>query len=108
MSENEEAKRVRFYINNDSHTRFKAALAKHQISMSEFLRACCDAVSADNPLMNNFIDHHKEISGKQSKRNANILKKDREKSDELLADFGIGDDEIQNLFDIIADQHPEI
>jgi hypothetical protein len=108
MSENEEAKRVRFYIKNDAHIRFKTALSKHQISMSEFLRACCDAVAEDNPLMNDFINHHKENSERHSKRNNNITKKDREKGEALLADFGIGDDEIESLFDIIADQHPEI
>jgi hypothetical protein len=108
MSENEEAKRVRFYIKNDAHVRFKAALSTHQISMSEFLRACCNAVAEDNPLMNDFIAHHKETSEKHSKRNNNIIKKDREKGEALLADFGIGDDEIESLFDIIADQHPEI
>jgi len=108
MSDNEEAKRVRFYIKNDAHIRFKAGLTKHQMSMSEFLRACCDAVANDNPLMNNFIDHHKEISEKHSKRNNDIIKKDRAKGEALLEDFGIDDDEIQNLFDIIADQHPEI
>jgi hypothetical protein len=108
MAENEEAKRVRFYIKNDAHIRFKAALSKHQLSMSEFLRACCDAVSDDNPLMNNFIDHYKEVSEKHSKRNNNIIKKDRAKGEELLADFGIEDSEIENIFDIIADQHPEI
>ena len=108
MSDNEEAKRVRFYIKNNAHIRFKAALEKHQMSMSEFLRACCDAVSDENPLMRDFIDHYKDTSEKHSKRNNNIIKKDRTKGEELLSDFGIGDEDIQNLFDIISDQHPEI
>ena len=108
MAENEETRRVRFYIKNDAHIRFKASLSKHQLSMAEFLRACCDAVSDDNPLMNNFIDHYKEVSEKHSKRNNNIIKKDRAKGEELLADFGIEDGEIENIFDIIAEQHPEI
>jgi hypothetical protein len=76
--------------------------------MAEFLRACCNAVSDENPLMNNFIDHYKEVSEKHSKRNNNIIKKDRAKGEELLADFGIEDGEIENIFDIIAEQHPEI
>ena len=108
MSENEEAKRVRFYIDNDSHIRFKTALIKHKITMSEFLRACCEGIASENPLMNNFVDRYKEISGKQSKREADIIKKDRQKGDSLLEEFGIGDDDIQSLFDLIADEHPEI
>ena len=109
MSDNEkEAKRVRVYIKNDAHIRFKTGLQKHSISMSEFLRACCQAVSDDNPLMLDFINHHKDVSGKHSKRNKEILKKDREKGDTLLEEFGIGEEDIENLFDLIADQHPEI
>ena len=109
MSDNEkEAKRVRFYIKNDAHIRFKTGLQKHSISMSEFLRACCQAVSDDNPLMLDFINHHKDVSGKHSKRNKEILKKDMEKGNALLEEFGIGEEDIENLFDLIADQHPEI
>jgi len=109
MSDNEkEAKRVRFYIKNDAHIRFKTGLQKHSISMSEFLRACCQAVSDDNPLMLDFIDHHKEISGKHSKKKRDIIKRDREKGDALLEEFGIGEADIESLFDLIADQHPEI
>ena len=103
-----EAKRVRFYIKNDAHIRFKASLEKHQLTMSEFLRACCQAVSEENPLMHDFLDHYKDLSENHSKRNNNIIKKDREKGQALLEEFGINDEDIENLFDLIADQHPEI
>ena len=76
--------------------------------MSEFLRACCQAVSEDNPLMLDYVNHYKETSEKHSKRNNDIIKRDKQKGDALLEEFGIGDEDIQNLFDLIADQHPEI
>ena len=109
MSDNEkEAKRVRFYIKNDAHIRFKIGLQKHNISMSEFLRACCQAVSDDNPIMLDFIDHHKDASDKHSKKKSDIIKRDREKGSALLEEFGIDEADIESLFDLIADQHPEI
>ena len=107
-SKEKEAKRVRFYIKNDAHIRFKASLEKHQLTMSEFLRACCQAVSEDNPLILDYLNPFKETSEKNSKRNNDIIKKDKQKGDALLEEFGIGDEEIQDLFDLIADQHPEI
>jgi hypothetical protein len=107
-SNEKEAKRVRFYIKNDAHIRFKASLEKHQLTMSEFLRACCQAISEDNPLMLDYVNHYKETSEKHSKRNNDIIKRDKQKGDALLEEFGIGDEDIQNLFDLIADQHPEI
>ena len=36
------------------------------------------------------------------------IKKDIEKSEELLNDFGLGDADIDSIFDIIAKEHPEI
>jgi len=108
MSKNEEAKRVHFYANKDAHIRFRASLEKHNMTMSEFFRACCDAVSEDSKEMLAFLDSYKESSAKHSKRNIKITNKDREVGDSILEDLGIGEDDIESLFDFIADQHPEI
>jgi len=88
-SKEKEAKRVRFYIKNDAHIRFKASLEKHQLTMSEFLRACCQAVSEDNPLMLDYLNHFKETSEKHSKRNNDIIKKDKQKGDALLEELAL-------------------
>ena len=101
-------KRVHFYADKDAHIRFRASLEKHNMTMSEFLRACCEAVSEDDSDMIAFLDSYKEKSEKHSKTKTNILKKDLEKSDSLLEDLGIGENDIESLFDFIADQHPEI
>ena len=37
-----------------------------------------------------------------------IAKKDKEKSDDLLSQFGIKDGELENIFDIIAKEHPDL
>tara|TARA_R100001440_G_scaffold63956_2_gene84216 strand:+ start:1352 stop:1528 length:177 start_codon:yes stop_codon:yes gene_type:complete len=55
-----------------------------------------------------FLDSYKEKSEKHSKAKTKILQKDLKKSDNLLEDLGIGEDDIESLFDFIADQHPEI
>jgi 3-deoxy-D-arabino-heptulosonate 7-phosphate (DAHP) synthase len=102
------AKRVHFYADKDAHIRFRTSLEKHNMTMSEFLRACCEAVSEDDRDMITFLDSYKEKSEKHSKTKTKILQKDLRKSDNLLEDLGIGEDDIESLFDFIADQHPEI
>lgn len=102
------AKRVHFYADKDAHIRFRTSLEKHNMTMSEFLRACCEAVSEDDKVMLSFLDSYKERSEKHSKSKSKILQKDLKKSDNLLEDLGIGEDDIESLFDFIADQHPEI
>jgi len=103
-----DAKRIHFYANKDAHIRFRASLEKHNMTMSEFLRACCDAVSEDDKDMMKFLSSYKDKTKKHSKSKSKILKKDSEKSDKILEDLGIDENDIQSLFDFIADQHPEI
>jgi 3-deoxy-D-arabino-heptulosonate 7-phosphate (DAHP) synthase len=103
-----DSKRVHFYADKDAHIRFRTSLEKHNMTMSEFLRACCDAVSEDDSLMLAFLDEYKDKSKKHSKNKNKILKKDLKKSENLLADLGIDEDDIEGLFDFIAEQHPEI
>ena len=78
------------------------------MTQSEFLRACVEAVVSQDPVMDMFIDHYKEENGKQSKAQRAKIKKDQNKSEELLKDFGLGDGDIDDIFDIIAKEHPEI
>jgi len=58
--------------------------------------------------MEMFIDDYKEKNDKQSKNQRAKIKKEQEKSEEILNDFGIGEGDIDNIFDIIAKEHPEI
>jgi|TARA_R110000772_G_scaffold161877_2_gene273024 3-deoxy-D-arabino-heptulosonate 7-phosphate (DAHP) synthase len=103
-----EARRVHFYANKDAHIRFRASLEKHNMTMSEFFRACCDAITEDDKTMLSFVDSYKEASDKHSKKNTKITKKSQEIGDSILSDLGIGEDDIESLFDFIAEQHPEI
>jgi hypothetical protein len=43
-----------------------------------------------------------------SKRNLKYVKKDNDMAEDLLSKFGIGDEEIENIFDIIAKSNPEL
>ncbi len=37
-----------------------------------------------------------------------IAKKDDDKAEDLLSQFGIKDGELENIFDIIAKEHPDL
>jgi hypothetical protein len=80
----------------------------HSLTQSEFLRACVEAVVGQDAIMEMFIDHYKEENGKQSKKQREIVKKDTEIGKDLLDSLGLGDGDIENIFDIIAKEHPEI
>jgi hypothetical protein len=101
-------KRIYIYMDEKQHMDLKVKLDFHRMSMSEFVRVCADGVLSGNPIMDQFIDFYKEHSEKHSKKSIKDAKKDREVSDELLAELGLSGDDIQDIFDIIEEDHPEI
>jgi hypothetical protein len=101
-------KRIYIYMDEKQHMDLKVKLDFHQMSMSEFVRVCADGVLSENPIMDQFIDFYKEHSEKHSKKSAKAAKKDREVADELLHDLGLSGDDIEDIFDIIEEDHPEI
>ena len=103
-----DTKKYTFYAKDTLHAKFKSRMQYHSLTQSEFLRACVEAVVGEDPLMEMFIDHYKEENGKQSKEQRKKIKKDKEKAKDLLDDFGLGDGDIEDIFDIIAEEHPEI
>jgi hypothetical protein len=56
----------------------------------------------------NFIRKYKEDKRTQSKRNIKIIMKDYETAEDLLSKFGIEQDELENIFDLIAKEHPDL
>jgi len=103
-----DTKKFTFYAKDTLHADFKIRMQHHSITQSEFLRACVQAVVEKDPMMEMFIDHYKEDNNKQSKTQRAKIKKDQSNSEELLKDFGFGDEDIDNIFDLIAEEHPEI
>ena len=103
-----DTKKFTFYAKDTLHADFKIRMQYHSMTQSEFLRACVQAVVDKDPAMELFIDSYKESNGKQSKAQRTKIKKDLETSEELLKDFGFVDDDIDDIFDIIAKEHPEI
>ena len=101
-------KRIYIYMDEKQHMDLKVKLDFHRMSMSEFVRVCADGMLSGNPIMDQFIDFYKEHSDKHSKKSIKDAKKDREVSDELLTELGLSGDDIQDIFDIIEEDHPEI
>ena len=55
-----------------------------------------------------YIDNYKKSNGKMSKRNMKYQSKDIKIAHDLLGQFGIGDDELENIFDVIAKSNPDL
>jgi len=98
-----------FYGKEEYLAKFKLRMEYHSLSQSEFFRACVEAVIDKEDLIEEFIENYKEEKGtaKQKKARAKI-KQERKKAEEMIDKLGLGDDEIDSIFDIIAKEHPEL
>lgn len=108
MSDDKDRKRVYVYMDEQQHVKLKIRLNYLGISMSEFVRVCGDGLMNQHPIMEQFMDHYRETSEKFSKKAAKKAKKDREDSNKTMEDLGLDFDDIENIFDIIEEDHPEI
>jgi len=108
MSDDKDKKRVYVYMDEQQHVKLKIRLNYLGISMSEFVRVCGDGLLNQHPIMEQFMDHYRETSEKFSKKAAKKAKKDREDSNKIMDDLGLNIDDIENIFDIIEEDHPEI
>ena len=55
-----------------------------------------------------FITDYKTHNSKGQKRSLKIIKKEEQVREQLISKFGIGDEELENIFDLIAEEHPDL
>ena len=102
-------KKFTFYGKEEYHAQFKLRMEYHSMSQSELFRACVEAVIDREDIIEDFIEEYKEKKGtaKQKKARSRV-RSERKQGEELINKLGLGDDEIDNIFDIIAKEHPEL
>ena len=101
-------KRVIFDDTDTRHAQLKIRLEYDGLTQAEFFRSFITGYLNRDKSVMEFIKSYKEGSKKLSKRNLKYQNRDNEIADDLLGKFGIGDDEIENIFDVIAKSNPDL
>lgn len=105
----EETKRIIFDDSSKRHAELKIRLQYDSLTQSEFFRSFITGyLDKDSRILSYLESYKQENKKKYSKRNAKIRKKDIEKGDDLLHKFGIEDIEIENIFDMIEQEFPDL
>mgnify|MGYP003143978728 FL=1 len=108
MSDSNNKKKVVFSDTDTRHAQLKVRLQYDGISQAEFFRSFITGYLEKDKSIMEYIQRYKEHNKKMSKRNMKFVIRDNDEADDLLSKFGIGDDEIENIFDIIAKSNPEL
>jgi hydroxylamine reductase (hybrid-cluster protein) len=104
----EKTKRLVFDDTDTRHAQLKVRLDYDGLTQAEFFRSFITGYLNKDDLVMNFLRKYKEDKKSQSKRNIKIIMKDYEKAEDLLSKFGIEQEELENIFDLIAKEHPDL
>ena len=104
----EKTKRLVFDDTDTRHAQLKVRLDYDGLTQAEFFRSFITGYLDKDDLVMDFIKKYKQDKKIQSKRNIKIIMKDYEKAEVLISKFGIGQDELERIFDLIAKEHPDL
>jgi len=109
MSDSQSDSTVTFFLNSKLHENLKIRLYYDQIkTQSEFFRYCVESYLNHNPLFMEFLDDYKIYHKVQSKRRTNRSRNLRLKGQQLLDDLALSAGDIENIFDILEEELPEL
>ncbi len=108
MDKKDKTKRIVFESSTHKHAQLKVRLQYDSMTQAEFFRCLIDGYLAKDERLLEYLEDYRMTNGKDSKRNAKYRKKDNKKAEDLLNKFGIEDDELENIFDLIAEEHPDL
>jgi len=97
-------KRVVFTENDHRHAKLLLRLQQDGLTQAAFFRHLITAYIEGDERIVDYIDNVKN----QSKARKVKTKRLREQGKQLLTDAGFSDQQLHDLFDIIAEEHPDL
>ena len=101
-------KRIVFDDTDTRHAKLRVQLERDGLTQAEFFRAYISAYLDKNENIMTFITDYKLHNDVGQKRSIKVIQKEEEKRARLMTKFGIGDDELEDIFDLIAEEHPDL
>ncbi len=101
-------KRVVFTDTDVRHAQLKIRLQHDGITQADFFRAMITGYLENDGRIVKYIANYKEKHGIQNKKKRVRVVEDIEEGEHLLEKFGIKDDELSGIFDLIAEEFPDL
>jgi hypothetical protein len=98
-----------FSLNAKLHENLKIRLFYDEIkTQSEFFRYCVESYLSQDKLFMEFLDDYKINKKIQSKKRVTKSRQLRASGDKLLQDLALTEEDIENIFDILEEDLPEL
>ena len=104
----DDLKRLIFYDTTRRHIELKIRLDHDDMTQSEFFRAMVTGYLSHDDSINEYLNNYRKLNSIQSK--SKIEKSDKliRKGKETTQKFCLDENERDNIFDLIAEEHPDI
>ena len=101
--------KLTFYLDSQLHENLKVRLYYDQIkTQSEFFRYCVESYLGQDALFMEFLDDYKINKQVQSKARTYKSRALRKAGNRLLQDLALTEEEVENIFDIIEEEIPDL
>ena len=101
-------KKIIFSIPENDKAKFKVQLQYDSLTQAQFLRGMIEGYINKNNDFMNFIAKLKSDHKVQSKPQLKKVEKNLEQIAETKKRFALEDDEVENIFDMLEQEHPEL
>ena len=101
-------KKIVFYDTDDRHVSLKAKLQYHGMTQASFFRAVVTGLIDNDELFLKFLLAHKQENNIQSKRQQKVVANEEAEAKAVEKSFSLKNEEIDNIFDLIEKEHPDL
>jgi len=103
-----EYKKVTFYDSDKRHADLRIRLQYDGMKQSEFFRAVVTAYLEKNEHFMAFLDQYMSDNELRSENKRKKIKKANKKEKEVKSDFALNEGEIDSIFDLLEEEHPDL
>ncbi len=101
-------KKIVFDDTDIRHAKLKLRLQHDSLSQAEFFRAMITGYIENDQTLLKYIRRYKEDNKIQSKTASKKVYDDIKSGHQKMKSFGIADTELEDLFDLIAKEYPDL
>ena len=101
-------KKIVFDDTDIRHAKLKIRLQHDNLSQAEFFRAMITGYIENDTILLKYIRKYKEDNKIQSKSNSKKAYDEIKSGQQKMKSFGIADTELEDLFDLIAKEYPDL
>jgi hypothetical protein len=101
--------KLTFFLNAKLHEDLKIRMYYDGMkTQSEFFRLCVESYLAKDKFFMEFLDEHKVNKKVQSKKKVGYSRKLRESGQQLMRELALTEEDVENIFDILEEELPEL